>query len=253
MPNDLRHRTVPAINPTRPPLLLPPRRPPQALAPPVSPPSYTHSHSETSPRHVFSNPSYTHPVIAMLSTQAPVLPPHIHSIHAIYTDLPASSRRAAGVPFLAARLAPASAPAPASHTYTPAQPSPYPRALSPAPRTPVVLSPARRSPAPRVLEQKPSSGAPPHAPFVLPLSQQAQTQTQTQPPRFTRPRSASFILPAPPRFARAPSVVAGAATDVRWSRFGDRNFSTIDYAALAARPCPQPVPDWGYPRADLLR
>jgi len=55
------------------------------------------------------------------------------------------------------------------------------------------------------------------------------------------------------RFARAPSLDAGSATDVRWSRFGDRNFSTIDYAALAAQPCPQPVPDWGYPRADLLR
>ena len=54
------------------------------------------------------------------------------------------------------------------------------------------------------------------------------------------------------RFARAPAVDAAEATDLRWSPFGNRNFSTIDYAAVAARPCPQPVPDWGYPRADLL-
>lgn len=55
------------------------------------------------------------------------------------------------------------------------------------------------------------------------------------------------------RFARAPSIGAATATDARWSPPGSANFSTIDYAGLAARPCPDPVPDWGYPRADLLR
>jgi inner membrane protein len=54
------------------------------------------------------------------------------------------------------------------------------------------------------------------------------------------------------RFARAPSIDDGAATDVRWGRNGSRNFSTIDYADHASEPCPHPVPDWGYPRADLL-
>lgn len=54
------------------------------------------------------------------------------------------------------------------------------------------------------------------------------------------------------RFARAPSIDATTATDARWSPLGGRNFSTIDHAALAAAPCPQPVPGWGYPRADLL-
>jgi len=54
------------------------------------------------------------------------------------------------------------------------------------------------------------------------------------------------------RFARAPSVGAGEATDARWSPIGSRNFSTIDYGEGAAAPCPHPVPGWGYPRADLL-
>jgi inner membrane protein len=55
------------------------------------------------------------------------------------------------------------------------------------------------------------------------------------------------------RFARAPSLGATTATDARWSPPGSANFSTIDYADLAPSPCPHPVPDWGYPRADLLR
>ena len=55
------------------------------------------------------------------------------------------------------------------------------------------------------------------------------------------------------RFARAPSLGATTATDARWSPPGSANFSTIDYADLAPAPCPHPVPEWGYPRADLLR
>jgi inner membrane protein len=54
------------------------------------------------------------------------------------------------------------------------------------------------------------------------------------------------------RFARAPSLDAGAATDVRFGPPGSPNFSTLPYAALAATPCPSRVPAWGYPRADLL-
>jgi len=54
------------------------------------------------------------------------------------------------------------------------------------------------------------------------------------------------------RFARAPAVGAGTATDARWSPIGSRNFSTIDYGERTAAPCPHPVPGWGYPRADLL-
>jgi inner membrane protein len=55
------------------------------------------------------------------------------------------------------------------------------------------------------------------------------------------------------RFARAPSLADGVATDVRWGEPGSRNFSTMAYAGLAQAPCPAPVPGWAYPRADLLR
>jgi inner membrane protein len=54
------------------------------------------------------------------------------------------------------------------------------------------------------------------------------------------------------RFARAPSLGDGSATDVRWGPPGSRNFSTIDYADMAGRVCPHPVPGWGMPRTDLL-
>jgi len=54
------------------------------------------------------------------------------------------------------------------------------------------------------------------------------------------------------RFARAPSLTDGLATDVRWGPPGSWNFSTMDIAAQAHTACPQPLPGWGYPRADLL-
>jgi inner membrane protein len=54
------------------------------------------------------------------------------------------------------------------------------------------------------------------------------------------------------RFARAPSLADGVATDVRWGEPGGRNFSTMTLDAPASQPCPHPVPNWGYPRADLL-
>jgi inner membrane protein len=55
------------------------------------------------------------------------------------------------------------------------------------------------------------------------------------------------------RFARAPALADGVATDLRWGEPGSRNFSTLAYSELANAPCPYPVPGWGYPRADLLR
>lgn len=54
------------------------------------------------------------------------------------------------------------------------------------------------------------------------------------------------------RFARAPSLADGLATDVRWGPPGGRNFSTMDIATQAPSPCPRPVPGWIPPRADLL-
>jgi len=56
------------------------------------------------------------------------------------------------------------------------------------------------------------------------------------------------------RFARAPALAPaeGVATDLRWGPPGSPNFSSLSYQQLAPLPCPHPVPDWGYPRADLL-
>lgn len=56
------------------------------------------------------------------------------------------------------------------------------------------------------------------------------------------------------RFARAPALVPreGVATDERWGLPGSHNFSSLWYARLASAPCPHPVPDWSYPRGDLL-
>lgn len=54
------------------------------------------------------------------------------------------------------------------------------------------------------------------------------------------------------RFARAPSLANGAATDVRYGLPGAPNFSSLPYAAQAGLPCPAALPRWGYPRADLL-
>ncbi|TFW28459.1 metal-dependent hydrolase [Massilia horti] len=54
------------------------------------------------------------------------------------------------------------------------------------------------------------------------------------------------------RFARAPSLVGGSATDVRFGTPGSPNFSTLNYAQRAGAPCPRNVPGWGFPRADLL-
>jgi inner membrane protein len=54
------------------------------------------------------------------------------------------------------------------------------------------------------------------------------------------------------RFARAPSLAGGAATDVRFGTPGAPNFSTLPLDPGPAAPCPRRVPHWGHPRADLL-
>jgi len=54
------------------------------------------------------------------------------------------------------------------------------------------------------------------------------------------------------RFARAPSLAAGGATDARFGPPGAPNFSTLPIRSASAQPCPRKVPDWAYPRADLL-
>ena len=54
------------------------------------------------------------------------------------------------------------------------------------------------------------------------------------------------------RFARTPSLAGGRATDVRFGMPGAPNFSTLPLDNDASVSCPNQVPRWGYPRADLL-
>jgi inner membrane protein len=53
------------------------------------------------------------------------------------------------------------------------------------------------------------------------------------------------------RFARMPAVEGDTAGDVRFSATPRGNFTTLDIAGAAGTPCAS-VPQWGYPRADLL-
>jgi inner membrane protein len=55
------------------------------------------------------------------------------------------------------------------------------------------------------------------------------------------------------RFARAPHMDGQLASDSRFGAMQGQNFSTIDLAEFAGKTCPSNVPQWDYPRADLLR
>jgi inner membrane protein len=55
------------------------------------------------------------------------------------------------------------------------------------------------------------------------------------------------------RFARTPLVTGNSASDIRFSTSLATNFSTIDLAHFVGRACPANVPNWAFPRADLLR
>jgi inner membrane protein len=55
------------------------------------------------------------------------------------------------------------------------------------------------------------------------------------------------------RFARAPLLAGNIASDIRFGSTLAPNFSTIDLARFAGRSCPANVPQWDFPRADLLR
>ena len=54
------------------------------------------------------------------------------------------------------------------------------------------------------------------------------------------------------RFARAPQLLGLLASDSRFSTIPGANFSTIDLSGFAGKTCPTNVPQWNYPRADLL-
>ncbi|MRV74449.1 metal-dependent hydrolase [Duganella sp. FT92W] len=54
------------------------------------------------------------------------------------------------------------------------------------------------------------------------------------------------------RFARAPVLEHGAATDLRFATTPRGNFSTMPVAQGGGKACPGGVPKWDYPRQDLL-
>lgn len=78
------------------------------------------------------------------------------------------------------------------------------------------------------------------------------TQEQGSLAELRRLKSENCYFEAWLRFARAPLQGAGVATDLRFSSVPKGNFSTIDLAAFRQRACPLRVPQWGFPRADLL-
>ncbi len=65
-------------------------------------------------------------------------------------------------------------------------------------------------------------------------------------------RQADCRIDAWLRFARAPSLAGGVATDIRFGALGRDNFTRLAYGKPSSEPCPYPIPRWGYPRADLL-
>lgn len=54
------------------------------------------------------------------------------------------------------------------------------------------------------------------------------------------------------RFARAPSISAADASDLRFGPDRKGNFTTLDFAAFGDEACPRYVPRWDFPRKDLL-
>ena len=54
------------------------------------------------------------------------------------------------------------------------------------------------------------------------------------------------------RFARAPGLVEGDAVDLRFAATPRGNFTSLPIAELKNSACPVDVPQWAYPRADLL-
>jgi inner membrane protein len=66
-------------------------------------------------------------------------------------------------------------------------------------------------------------------------------------------RDANCHFDAWMRFARVPAVDDSQATDIRFSGGMGANFTTMRFDEFSRRACPAHVPQWDYPRADLLR
>lgn len=54
------------------------------------------------------------------------------------------------------------------------------------------------------------------------------------------------------RFARMPAVGPDSAADLRYSASTRENFTTLRFAEFSDRACPRHVPQWDFPRRDLL-
>ncbi len=54
------------------------------------------------------------------------------------------------------------------------------------------------------------------------------------------------------RFVRMPSLDERSASDERYGPLGRANFTSFVRADFAGEPCPEGVPQWAHPRADLL-
>ena len=54
------------------------------------------------------------------------------------------------------------------------------------------------------------------------------------------------------RFARMPKIGDGKLTDVRFNPDLQDNFTTVQLQQFSGRPCPNYVPGWDRPRADML-
>lgn len=54
------------------------------------------------------------------------------------------------------------------------------------------------------------------------------------------------------RFARAPSVSETDASDIRFSASPRGNFTTLNFSEFSGKECPRFVPEWDFPRSDLL-
>lgn len=54
------------------------------------------------------------------------------------------------------------------------------------------------------------------------------------------------------RFARVPSISEKDASDLRFGPDRKDNFTTMDFAAFGGVECPRYVPQWDFPRSDLL-
>jgi inner membrane protein len=85
------------------------------------------------------------------------------------------------------------------------------------------------------------------APQIVLLAQESDSLTELRQQQLGNCYFAAWM-----RFARAPSLTGGVASDYRFDAGQRGNFSTLRLADFAGRACPAGVPQWSMPRADML-